>query len=291
VAFGAIDESSNLSRATTNFCALHAVQFTIYIFQNGNLSDLMLRQPKSAFPKTVTWRQPIVCAVATVICTILAIWAVVAAPVGLSPVAGVSGLYIAAAVYVPLALWFGVWGSIAGYLSCVFMGIYLGMPLPFVLVWALADFFEGLIPLLIYRRLKLKPAGLKKPSLTYGLAALLVADLVVSAVATVFTFPEIFIVTFIAGIGVLGLQAAVEDRKTWLTWLVVGVFVASLVSGVFGVGALVAFGNVPASDFSTVFFGWVLGDLIVLSTIGTVLTIVLTPYVVKTRAYVQNYFS
>jgi hypothetical protein len=64
----------------------------------------MLKLPKPAFPKTVTWRQPIVCAVATVICTVLAIWAVVAAPVGQSPVAGVYGLYIAAAVYMPLVL-------------------------------------------------------------------------------------------------------------------------------------------------------------------------------------------
>ena len=42
---------------------------------------------------------------ATLICTVLAIWAVVSAPVG--SVAGVSGLYIAAAVYVPLALLHG----------------------------------------------------------------------------------------------------------------------------------------------------------------------------------------
>jgi hypothetical protein len=98
------------------------------------------------------------------------------------------------------------------------------MPLPFVLIWALADFFEGFIPLLIYRRLKLKPAGLKKPNLTYGLTVLLVVNMVVSEVATVFVFPEVFIFTFVAGICVLGVQASVEDRKTWLTWLFVGVF-------------------------------------------------------------------
>jgi hypothetical protein len=135
VAFGAIDESSNLSRATTNFWALPSYAIHNLYISKRSSSDLMLKLPKPAFPKTVTWRQPIVCAVATVICTVLAIWAVVAAPVGQSPVAGVSGLYIAAAVYVPLALWFGIWGSIAGYFSCVFMGIYSGMPLPFVLVW------------------------------------------------------------------------------------------------------------------------------------------------------------
>jgi len=84
----------------------------------------------------ISWRQPVVFIVATVICTILAIYAVVLAPVESTAgaVTGVSGLYFAAAVYVPLALWFGVWGCLAGYLSCVFMGIFLGMPLPFVLV-------------------------------------------------------------------------------------------------------------------------------------------------------------
>jgi hypothetical protein len=63
------------------------------------------------------------------------------APVEHSLALGVSGLYIAAAVYVPLALWFGVWGCLAGYFSCLFMGFYFGMPLPYLAVWALADFF------------------------------------------------------------------------------------------------------------------------------------------------------
>ncbi len=64
-----------------------------------------------------------------------------------------------------------------------------------------------------------------------------------------------------------------------------------LVSGVFGVGALAAFGKIPTAIFSTVFFGWVFGDIIVLSTIGTILTIVLTPYILKTRVYVRKFFS
>ncbi len=79
--------------------------------------------------KGITWRQPAVFVVSTALCTILAIWAVVSAGLN-SPVPGVSGLYIAAAVYVPLALWFGVWGSLAGYFSCLFMGLYFGLPLP-----------------------------------------------------------------------------------------------------------------------------------------------------------------
>ena len=145
----------------------------------------------------ITWRQPVVFALATIVCTVLAIWAVVLAP---SSVAGVSGLYFAAAIYVPLALWFGVWGCLAGYASCVFMGLYLnftgvpGYSLGFVLVWALADFFEGFIPLLIYRSLKIKPAlTLKQPKVTYGLNVLLAATLVSSALTLMYSFTLIFL--------------------------------------------------------------------------------------------------
>jgi hypothetical protein len=238
----------------------------------------------------ISWRHPVVFVVATVICTILAIWAVVLAPVG--SVSGVSGLYIAAAVYVPLALWFGVWGCFAGYLSCIFMGLYLGYSLPFVLVWGLADFFEGFIPLLIYRSLKTKPAlALKRPRITYGLNALLVLVLVVSAAALVLSLTTVFIVTFVVGIALLLVQASVEDRKTWLIWLVVGVLFASVVSGVFGVGALAVFGSIPMSIFPSVFFGWVFGDIIVLATLGTVLTVTLTPLIIKSKIYVRRFFS
>lgn len=242
--------------------------------------------------KGVTWRQPAVFAVATVICTILAIWAVVQAPTEGSPVSGVSGLYIAAAIYVPLALWFGIWGCLAGYLSCVFMGLFVGYQLDFVLVWALADFFEGFVPLLVFRSLKSKPSlKLKRPKITYSINALLVADLIVSAWALINAARIIFIGTFVAAIALLVVQAVLEEHKSWFTWLAVGVFGASLTSGLFGVGALVLFGSVPVEAFSTVFFGWVFGDIIVLATLGTLLTVVLTPYIVKAHLYVKRYFS
>ena len=238
----------------------------------------------------LTWRQPAVFLAATVVSTVLAIWAVVAAPVG--AVSGVSGLYISAAIYVPLALWFGVWGCFAGYLSCVFMGLYLGMPLEFVLVWALADFFEGFVPLLLYRSLKTKPAlALRRPKVTYGLNVLLAADLVISAIALIQSLTEVFMATFAVGIALLIVQAAVEDHKTWSMWLIVGVLLAAVVSGVFGVGALAAFGNIPMAIFPTVFLGWVFGDIIVLATLGTILTVALTPIIIKSRVYVRKFFT
>ncbi|MGD6806596.1 MAG: hypothetical protein ACQCN4_06520 [Candidatus Bathyarchaeia archaeon] len=238
----------------------------------------------------VTWRQPVVFAVATLLCTVMAIWAVVAAPVG--GVSGVSGLYLAAAVYVPLALWFGLWGCLAGYVSCVLMGIYLNMPLPFVLVWALADFFEGFVPLMIYRSIKTKPElNFKRPQLTYTINILLAVILAASAVALINSATWAFLAAFALSIGLVLAQGFVEDRKTWLTWLPVGVVLASLASGVFGVGAMAAFGNISLDAFPTVFFGWVLGDMVVLATLGTLLTVVFTPYIVRSKIYVRRYFS
>jgi len=238
----------------------------------------------------VTWRQPVLCVIATIVCTVLAIWAVIEAPV--APAPGVSGLYVAAAVFVPLALWFGVWGVLAGYLSCIFMALYIGYTPEFAMVWSLADLFEGLIPLLAFRALKVEPNyRLKKPKITYGLTALLAVTFVVSALATTLTLTEVFVATFFVGIAIMILQAVVEDKRTWIMWIIFGVFVASIVSGVFGVGALAGFGNIPRGIFPTVLFGWVFGDIIVLTTIGTSLMVTLTPAIKRTRAYVKGYFS
>jgi hypothetical protein len=239
-------------------------------------------------PKKLTWRQPAAFAVATAISTVLAIYAVIIAPV--EPVPGVSGLYIAAAVYVPLALWFGLWGCLAGYFSCLVLALYSGFSLPFALVWSLSDFFEGLVPLLIYRSLKLKPSiNLKKPKITVGLNLLLGLDFAVAAFALITSSTALFLASFLVGIAVVVGQAFVEDLKTWLTWLVVGVLVASVMSAVFGVGTFVIFGSTSISQFLPVFSGWVLGDIVVLSTLGTIITVFLTPIIVKSGFYVRKY--
>jgi hypothetical protein len=172
------------------------------------------------------------------------------------------------------------------------MALYVGYSLDFALVWSLADLFEGLIPLLAFRALKVEPNyRLKKPKITYGLTVLLVAIFVVSAVATTLTWTEVFTATFFVAIIIMAVQAVVEDKRTWVMWIIFGVFVAALVSGLFGVGALAGFGDVPMSIFPTVLFGWVFGDIIVLATIGTALMVTLTPAIQRTRAYVRGYLS
>jgi len=69
------------------------------------------------------------------------------------------------------------------------------------------------------------------------------------------------------------------------------VYCYTFVSGTFGVGAMALFGSIPLEAFPAVFFGWVFGDIIVLATLGTILTVVLTPYIVKSKIYVRRYFS
>jgi hypothetical protein len=123
------------------------------------------------------------------------------------------------------------------------------------------------------------------------LNGLLALTAIVSGIALISSMTTLFVVTFVVAVAFLVAQAVIEDHKTWITWLLVGVFLASVVSGIFGVGALAAFGNIPMSAFPTVFFGWVFGDIIVLATIGTILTIGLTPVIMRSKFYVRRYFS
>ena len=116
--------------------------------------------------RPVTWMHLVTFAIVTGVCTVLAIFAVIAAPV--PPAPGVSGLYIAAAVYVPVALWFGTWGALAGYVSCVLLGLYTGMPILFVLWWSLADFVEGLLPLAAFRLFNVGGAVFLDTGRTWG---------------------------------------------------------------------------------------------------------------------------
>jgi len=187
-----------------------------------------------------------------------------------------------------------VWrlGCFAGYLSCIFMGLYLGYSPAFVMIWAPADFFEGFVPLLIYRSLKTKPAlQLNRPKMTYDLNVSLTIDLIGSGAALVLSYSAVFVTTFVVGIALLAVQASVEEHKTWITRLIAGVFLASSVSGVFGVGALVAFGNVLQSAFPTVFAVCVFGYMIVPATLGTILTVALTPLIIRSQVYVRRVFS
>jgi hypothetical protein len=68
--------------------------------------------------------------------------------------------YFAVSVMIPLALWFGGWGTITAYLGC-FIGAGIGyVPFTANLYWSLADLWQVLIPLVAFRNFHTN-AGLK----------------------------------------------------------------------------------------------------------------------------------
>ena len=71
-------------------------------------------------------------------------------PVGL----GYPLVYVAVAFMIVFGLWFGGWGALAAYLGCfVGSGMLGGLPLTFNLYWSLADLWQVLIPLAVFRAL------------------------------------------------------------------------------------------------------------------------------------------
>jgi hypothetical protein len=65
---------------------------------------------------------------------------------------GVSGLYFTVAFMIAFTLWFGIWGVIATYIGCfIGAGMTAGMPPDVNAFWSLADLWQVLIPLIVFR--------------------------------------------------------------------------------------------------------------------------------------------
>lgn len=82
---------------------------------------------------------------------------------------GVSALYFAVAFMIPLALWFGAWGALAAYIGCLVGAGMTGMPLTVNLYWSLADLWQVLLPLLVFRAHNLDPELKTRKSLLFFL--------------------------------------------------------------------------------------------------------------------------
>ncbi len=238
----------------------------------------------------VTWQHLVVTALATGVATILAIWAVIGAPV--APFPGVSGLYIAAAIYVPLSLWLGLWGCLAGYLSCLILGFVSGFGV-WSFYWSLADFFEGLVPLLAFRLFKADVdlgKNLKRKRDLYIILGLLVIDLIVAAVATAVPGLEtLWFWTLIIAVVLLENMFLIHPNLSWLLYVVFGVFGAAIISALFGISGIVFIGIVPPEFFWIGVLGWFAGDLIVLSAIATPLMVSLTGKIKETSFFVEKW--
>jgi hypothetical protein len=239
----------------------------------------------------VSWRHLVAFALATGVSTILALFAVIVAPV--APFPGVSGLYLAAAIYVPLSLWLGIWGVLAAYISCVILGFVTGLG-PWSFVWSLADLVEGLIPLLAFKLTKTDidiGKDMKRPKALYILLALLIINLIVAAIATALVIPAIWITNLIIAIVLIILMYAINPSRGWLLFVIFGIVLPSLCSALIGIGVLVIAGFAPAEAFWIGVIGWFAGDLIVLSAIATPMMITLTKRVKQSSVYVEGWVS
>ena len=198
--------------------------------------------------RPVTWMHLVTFAIVTGVCTVLAIFAVIAAPV--PPAPGVSGLYVAAAVYVPVALWFGTWGALAGYVSCVLLGLHLGMPWLFVLWWSLADFYEGLLPLAAFRLFNVDPElNFEHRGTANVVLALLVVDLIVAALCVAspavggllglvtiggLEFGLLYLLSFVLAVALMIATIVVTKSRAWTFYVLFGVLGASVLSALVG---------------------------------------------------------
>ncbi len=231
----------------------------------------------------------IVTVIAIIIAAILGIIAVIEAPV--APFPGVSGLYLAVAIYIPLSLWMKGWGVVVGYVSCIFVGYNSGLGVV-SFYWSLADLFEGLLPLLVFKIAKADVdvgKDLERPNIIYLLMGALVINLIVSAIATASNLSIIWITTLIIAIVILIGLYVLNPTKSWLLYIIFGVFGASFISALFGISGFILAGA-PMNTFWTGVLGWFAGDVIVLSAIATPMMVFLTRYIKETSIFVENWF-
>jgi len=180
-----------------------------------------MSEEKVAVRKGVQPIHLVILALASAVCTVLAIISVQLFPVLTIP--GVSGLFLAAGFYVPFGLWFGIWGALAGGVSG-FMLIATGTPLPLASFFFVADFLEPLVPLVAFRALKLD-VGLRDRK---SLIGYILFGVVGGGLASAFVGPAGIVVT-------AGLDPAAY-WPTFIPWLIGDI----IVIGVIGIPLLIA---------------------------------------------------
>ena len=264
-------------------------------------------QPETTVRRKISWMHIVLFAFATAISYVLAVLSSLIFPVLGAP--GVSALYIAAAIYVPLGIWMGLWGCLAGYISCFFLGLYpSGYSFVQSFIWSWADFIEAFMAALAFRALRVDPDfSPKRPAAARLLplfvstgAALLLIGVAIQVLwgakygepFTTIYVALVYIGLALAGVGiVMGLLAG--HAKTWIAHIL-GIIGASFGSGIWGAGTLTLWNlppPLPAELFWPVFMGWVLGDLIVLSVVSTALLVALTPVFKRTGLLAKGWWA
>lgn len=267
-----------------------------------------MSKARNSAGRKITWMHIVSFSLATAISYVLGVVSNIIAPVLGAP--GVSALYVSAAIYVPLGIWMGMWGALAGYISCFFLGLYPSGYSPIQsFIWSWCDFLEAFVPLLFFRLLKIDPdftlrkpkyAKIMVPFIVIGTLLLITGIVVQVYWGSKYGEPfvsfyrySVYIGTLLSLIG-MGIGILAGDPKTWATYIVSGIVLASVISGLWGSATLTFFNlppPLPSALFMPVFIGWVTGDMIVLSTIGTTLLVTLTPMIKRTPIYVKGWFK
>jgi len=263
-------------------------------------------QPGEVPRRRVTWMHIVTFAFATAIAYVLGVVSSLIFPVLGAP--GVSGLYVAAAIYVPLGVWMGMWGALAGYISCFFLGLYPSGYSPLQsFVWSWADFIEALVPLLIFKAFRAEPdftvrrpraARLMVLLITVGSVLLLIGIVVQVLWGKV----RRALHNLLRGLGVRGDGAGAGGRSLRAprgeAQAVAGARAerahrqpAQRPLGLLDADALQLPAAAPRRGLLAVFVGWVIGDLIVLYVFSTALFVALTPVFRRTGLLVRGWWA
>ena len=85
------------------------------------------------------------------------------------------------------------------------------------------------------------------------------------------------------------LDISLKDKKSLLMYIIFGAILGPIVGATWGVGTLVYVGFVPASVFWIAWWGWFLGDAIVIIVLGIPIMYIASPYVERSGLYIEGW--
>lgn len=85
------------------------------------------------------------------------------------------------------------------------------------------------------------------------------------------------------------LDIKLKDKKSMIMFIIFGAVLGPIVGASWGCGTLVLVGFVPASVFWIAWWGWFLGDMIVMLVLGIPIMILGSPYVERAGLYIEGW--
>ncbi|MGQ4832699.1 MAG: hypothetical protein ACP6IS_02225 [Candidatus Asgardarchaeia archaeon] len=85
------------------------------------------------------------------------------------------------------------------------------------------------------------------------------------------------------------LDPKLKDKMSMIMFIIFGAVLGPLVGASWGVGTLVGVGFVPASLFWIAWWGWFLGDMLIMIVLGIPIMLLGSPYVERSGLYVKGW--